>query len=95
MFQERDACVTLVEEAMAFASYEIWDTRSGNALGDFATEAQALAVVREMIEDHGRGAVERWLLGGTNRSGRSKPIARGNELADLALAAAKRVAVPA
>ncbi|MGH2350699.1 MAG: hypothetical protein ACRDI2_19750 [Chloroflexota bacterium] len=78
-------------------TYELWDMKSRNALGGFATEAEALAVVREMIEDHGRGAVESWLLGATNSRGRSKPIAQGRELAERALAAApeERVAATA
>ena len=78
---------------MTFCSYELWDTRSGNALGDFVTKDEALVVVRETIQDHGREAVQSWLLSGANARGRSKPIALRGALAELAMAADNRVAV--
>jgi hypothetical protein len=31
--------------------WEVWDAVSGNALADFATEAEALAAVRSLVED--------------------------------------------
>jgi hypothetical protein len=33
--------------------YELWDTRSGNCLGDYATEDEVLTVVRSAFEKHG------------------------------------------
>ena len=71
-------------------TFELWDTRSRNAIGGFDSEAAALAVVREAIEDHGRGAVSHWLLGSENADGRSKIIAQGDALADRAQAAEAR-----
>ena len=66
-------------------TFELWNTRTGNAIGDFATEAEALAYIREAIERHGRAYVDRLLLGCEDVHGRSKPVARGQALADLAL----------
>lgn len=34
--------------------YELWDHRSGNLLGSYGTEAEALALVRDVIARSGR-----------------------------------------
>jgi hypothetical protein len=82
-------------------TYELWDLPSGNALGEFATEGEALAAVRGLLADHGAGAVAGLLLARTTARGRSRPVAQGQALAALAGAAAgpataaRRTAVPA
>ena len=68
-------------------TYELWNLRSRSAIGGFGTEAEALAVVRAAVEDHGRGAVDHWLLGREDMSGRSTAIAQGQALAERALEA--------
>jgi hypothetical protein len=69
-------------------AYELWNMRTGNALGDFLSEAEALAAVRKLVERHGRSYAEKLLLGHEDAHGRSRPIAQGQELASRALAAA-------
>jgi hypothetical protein len=67
-------------------TYELWDGDTGNAIGGFDTEADALALVREAIARHGRSYVETWFLGSEDARGRSKLIADGIVLAERALA---------
>ena len=67
-------------------TYELWNTRTGNAIGEFSTEAEALAAVREAVGRNGRGYADLLFLGATSR-GRSKPVAQGQTLAERALAA--------
>ena len=43
--------------------YELWDLRSRNIVGTYPTEADALAVVRETINHHGREYVDDLVLG--------------------------------
>jgi hypothetical protein len=66
-------------------TYALWNVRTRNAIGEFATRAEALACVREAIQHHGRGYADALLLGTEDRLGRSRPVARGQALADLAL----------
>ena len=68
-------------------TYELWNMQTGNAIGGFATEAEALALVREAIERNGRSYADMLFLGSTSR-GRSRPIAQGQALAERALARA-------
>jgi hypothetical protein len=65
--------------------YELWNTKTSNAVGDFDTEAEALAVVREAIQRHGRGYADMLMLGCEDDAGESRAIAAGQELAELAL----------
>jgi 3'-phosphoadenosine 5'-phosphosulfate sulfotransferase len=66
-------------------TYELWNIRARSLVGGFDTQAEALACVREAIRRHGRDYVDVLLLGAEDRRGRSKPIARGQALATLAL----------
>ncbi|HEY8694864.1 MAG TPA: hypothetical protein VIR57_19210 [Chloroflexota bacterium] len=56
----------------------------------FATEDEALEAVRKQIAAGGREAVATWFLGHEDARGRSKAIAQGGELAQLALAASSK-----
>lgn len=82
-------------------TFELWELDSGNAAGEYRTEAEALAAVREMIAARGSAAAESFLLARTNARGRSKPIAQGEALAELAMRTdelpqpAKRTVIPA
>jgi hypothetical protein len=67
-------------------SYELWDMKSRNAVGEFATENEALAAVREALQRHGHEYVDDLFLGRVSR-GRSTPVAQGQNLAARALAA--------
>jgi hypothetical protein len=70
------------------ARFELWDAESGNALGDYATEDGALAVIREAIRHDSRASVATLGLLCVNARGRATVIAEGDELAARALAAA-------
>jgi hypothetical protein len=73
-------------------TYELWNTQTGNAIGAFDSEADALATVRALLERRGRGYADRLALGYEDDCGRSMQIAEGQELAAraLAMAAAER-----
>ena len=75
--------------------YELWNTKTRNAVGDFDSEAEALAVVREAIHRHGREYANMLALGCEDDAGETRAIAGGQELAELALHAGSRQAVPA
>ena len=69
-------------------TYELWDTKTRNAVGGFDSEAEALAVVREAIRRHGREYANMLVLGCEDDDGESRSIAQGQELAARAEAAA-------
>jgi len=64
---------------------ELIDLESANVVASFATEAEALALVRDAIARHGRPYVYTWALG---RIDRSEPPLRGDDLAERALRSA-------
>lgn len=67
--------------------YELWDAASGNLTEEFPTRAAALAAVREAVERHGRGYAEAYGVICVGPDGRSRLLAQGAELVDLALRA--------
>lgn len=67
------------------ATFELWNTGSGNLLGSFATEELALAAVREAIRRNGEGYGELLVLGSENSRGNSKVIASGRKLVERAV----------
>jgi hypothetical protein len=73
-----------VEASDPDLSYELWDTRSGNRLGEFASEADALEGVRETAAINGPRLVENLVLDAHDRSGNHHPVAQGRELAERA-----------
>jgi hypothetical protein len=72
----------------AIAGYELWDTKSGNLLDDFDTEAEALEAVRGLIALNGPMCTEFMALTRAHRDGRMMTLALGAELAARAQAAA-------
>ncbi len=66
--------------------FQLWDTVTANLIATFATEAEALTFIREVIEDGQRDLVEGWALGCQDRRGRGRQLAAGPELADRAVA---------
>ena len=66
-------------------TFELWDMRSRNAIGGFDSKAAALAAVRKLIDDHGRSYVDDLFLGCEDDESNSTPIAKGQDLAELAL----------
>ncbi len=65
--------------------YELWDYESRNLLADFPSKAEALAMVRDVVRQHGRAYVTAWALGRTDDAGLDEPLLEGLALADEAL----------
>ena len=65
-------------------SYELWQTRTRNLIGAFATEVEALAVVRQAAKSHGALYIESLLLGFEDAKGHSRTLAKGRDLLELA-----------
>lgn len=66
--------------------YELWDTSSRNLIGTYDTEQAALEVVRQVATAHGWHAAEVLALGQEGKSGRSRLLATGKDLAERARA---------
>ena len=71
--------------------YELWDMQSRNIIGSYPTEAEALAVVREAIERHGRQYVDDLTLGW----GDDEAEEQGGEIVSGALLAERALKQPA
>ena len=69
-------------------TYELWEMSTGNLIGAYATQQEALALIRRAIVAHGKTYVDTILLGVEDEKGRSKTIAKGQALAHLASAPA-------
>lgn len=67
--------------------YELWDFESRNLLGAYDNEMEALAVVRDTLDQYGPEAVCRWGLG-HDRRGKLVSLLEGAALVDRALAEA-------
>lgn len=67
--------------------YELMDLETANAVGGFATEAEALAEIRTLFRQHGLDAVVTLALGYEDEQGNGAMIASGAELARRALGA--------
>jgi hypothetical protein len=61
-------------------SYELWDTESANAIGEYETELAALVVVRRSIDRDGVQAAAAWSLVLEDDNGDTVAIARGADL---------------
>jgi hypothetical protein len=61
--------------------YVLWDVESGNSLGDFDSESEALLVVRDLLDANESDYVEALSLGRTDDSGRTIVVADGANLA--------------
>jgi hypothetical protein len=64
--------------------YEIWDLESGNRLGEFSTEDEALTQVKDALERHGEQYVATLLLDAEDDQGQTHLIAEGAQLVALA-----------
>jgi hypothetical protein len=63
--------------------YELWDTDAGNLIGAFATEHEALAEVRGLLEVNGADYADDLALAKRREDG-GNPIADGHALVRLA-----------
>lgn len=64
-------------------SYELWDFETGNAVGEYEDEADALAVVRENVRTHGPSVVQGIALLAVHEDGESQVVAQGEALLQL------------
>ncbi|MGH9172876.1 MAG: hypothetical protein ACRD1H_00895 [Vicinamibacterales bacterium] len=65
--------------------YEIWDTDTGNLIGEFTTEEDALALVRDAIESRGKKAAASLVMGYGEADEIASPHLEGAELVKRAL----------
>ncbi len=65
-------------------TYELWDTDSRNVIGQFDSEADALAAVLEAVQLNGAESAETFTLIGAFDDGAVKGLAGGRELVELA-----------
>jgi hypothetical protein len=68
--------------------YEIWDTETGNLIGEFPTEDEALQLVRHAIEDWGKDAAATLVMGYGQNDEVASQVAEGEALIKRALSAA-------
>ncbi len=66
--------------------YDLWDTQSGNMIGTFDSESEALSVVRDLIADFGNEFADELDLGWIAPDGRSRSTASGAALLERAYA---------
>jgi hypothetical protein len=66
--------------------YELWSKASRGILGDFPTEGKALIAFREALAANGRAYAESLAIIFEDRHGRSRAVAEGSALVELALA---------
>lgn len=71
---------------MGAISYALWDMVTANFVAEFASEAEALQFVRDVMDDGERDIVEGWALGCEEPGGIGEQIAVGRQLVDRALA---------
>ncbi len=64
--------------------YELWDLESGNMIGDYDTEAEALVVVRDIVDANTPSFADLLSLGCTADDGSFRIVAQGRPLAVLA-----------
>ena len=65
-------------------TYELWNDVSGNRVGEFESQDEALASVRRTMQRHGAEMIEALALGYEDDDGEGAVIARGADLAALA-----------
>ncbi len=67
-------------------TYELWNIASGNRVGEFESQDEALASVRRTMHQHGASMIETLALGYENEDedGEGEVIACGADLAALA-----------
>ena len=61
-------------------AYERWDRETANVIGDYATEDDALAIVRQSVHAFGAESAAILALAFADDEGESHPIAAGDVL---------------
>ncbi len=65
-------------------TYELWNIASGNRVGEFESQDEALASVRRTMHQHDASMIETLALGYEDEDGEGEVIAHGADLAALA-----------
>ncbi len=68
--------------------YDLWDVDTGNSLGTYETEAEALAVVRVLVDAYGLDYANDLDLGYSDEHGEVRSLATGSALLDRVRATA-------
>ena len=71
--------------------YQLWDIDTGNLIGEFDAETDALVAVRDAFALHGRAYAEGLALGTVGSTRHPEHVAVGAELVTRALHAISRV----
>ena len=74
--------------------FDLWDVETGNLIGTFASEAEALEIVRQLIEVNGMGYADALDLGRIANDGTTSSIATGQALVGRARGSGRPVVVP-
>jgi hypothetical protein len=64
-------------------NFGIWDTRSGNVVGSWGTQAEALRLVRDLLDSHGPTGIRELVLAREDDTGETVTLAEGIELLQL------------
>lgn len=72
-------------------SYELIETETGNLVGAYRTQNEALEVVRQAVAQHGPNSVLGLVLNREDALGRVRRIARGRQLERMAHGAPSRL----
>ena len=62
--------------------YDLWDIETGNMIGTYPSEAEAMQIVRELLDLNGVDYAEALGLGYLDEHGNPHPIATGATLVD-------------
>lgn len=65
-------------------AYELWAADTGNIVGSYPSEDEALAIVRGYVRENGTAVVASWVLAYENAGGETRQIAAGVGLVDRA-----------
>lgn len=66
------------------ATYELWDMRTGNLVGSWGTQADALSVIRRAVARQGAEAIGTLSLLCEDATGNTTLVAEGATLVELA-----------
>jgi hypothetical protein len=66
--------------------FDLWDVETGNMIGTFEREEDALSVVRDLLSLNGEAYADALDLGWVETDGHSRTVAAGQDLARRALA---------
>ena len=61
-------------------SYELWNVETGNIIGAFATEDEALTIVRQLVDSYGQSYALELTLGRRETGYQATILGEGNQL---------------